>query len=594
MANTHARPAPKMPPETPTADPPEPGASWFVWGLWGAMLAANLVFVLRFGPLVPLVDDHAIIPALTGDQPITPAWLWSQHNEHRIPLPRLVLLAAYAVSGNDFRAGMVVSVFALGMMAASLIGVARQLRKNCRYADALFPLFLMSWGHHNNLLWSWQVAFTVAMTVLTLLATLIARAGPRAGPWTWFGIGLALALLPLFGAHGLAFVPGVSAWLIGLSIARTISGDPRGWSARLSPMGAALPGLLLTAFYFVGYKRPDELGGASDLGALGRTALQFVAMGLGPFAAESWPIASVIVLTLAASAFVLLFRGFLTRPEERFRAFGLAALLAGFAPLTLGTAWGRANLSPLAGLEPRYVGLMALVPCLAFVVWTLYGPPVLRRFLGMILLALGFVLLWPNMRIGLEAGRDWRANSEAVVADIRSGLPPFLIIRDHTPWLHPSHDVLADSFAKLGRAGIGPFQGMATDPPLRELPLPIEPTNTYLARFDASTGTIEATGVDPWVLFRLPEPRRVVGLRLGYDHDNGAGTSPWFKLGWKRPDQASFPIEQHYQRWTMPTGEDRTLTAWIGETVSEIRIQPDNRPCRFRINELVLLVPEGN
>ena len=83
-----------------------------VWTTWAFMLAAALWFVMTCGKNVPFMDDWEIVPALSGAQPITANWLWSQHNEHRIPLPRLLLLGLFSVSGNDFRAGMFFNVFA--------------------------------------------------------------------------------------------------------------------------------------------------------------------------------------------------------------------------------------------------------------------------------------------------------------------------------------------------------------------------------------------------------------------------------------------------------------------------------------------------
>ena len=83
------------------------GANWFVWGVWGAMLLAALAFVWKFGSNVPYWDEWGeMVPILTGEQPVNAAWLWSEHNGHRIPLPKLLLLAACKLTGSDFRVGM--------------------------------------------------------------------------------------------------------------------------------------------------------------------------------------------------------------------------------------------------------------------------------------------------------------------------------------------------------------------------------------------------------------------------------------------------------------------------------------------------------
>src|SRR5215510_9163906 len=98
-----------------------------VWAIWAAMLAAGLALVARYGSNVPSWDEWDMVPTLTGAQPVSAEWLWSQHNEHRVPLPRLVLLAVNCF-GPDFRIAQVLNVLALGAVAAGLILAVRRAR----------------------------------------------------------------------------------------------------------------------------------------------------------------------------------------------------------------------------------------------------------------------------------------------------------------------------------------------------------------------------------------------------------------------------------------------------------------------------------
>src|SRR5262249_16851194 len=130
--------------------PTEP-AGWcvqvFVWGVWAGMSVLALALVWRYGSFLPFVDDFAFIPFLTGEVPVTPRWLWSLLNEHRVPLPRLILLSLLRLSDGDFRVGMVLNVTVFSALAAGLIRGARQVRGAASYADAFFPILLLNPSH---------------------------------------------------------------------------------------------------------------------------------------------------------------------------------------------------------------------------------------------------------------------------------------------------------------------------------------------------------------------------------------------------------------------------------------------------------------
>ena len=54
---------------------------------------------------IPLTDDFAPVPMMTGHEPVSLRWAWSQHNEHRPVLSRLILAGLSRYVKNDFRAG---------------------------------------------------------------------------------------------------------------------------------------------------------------------------------------------------------------------------------------------------------------------------------------------------------------------------------------------------------------------------------------------------------------------------------------------------------------------------------------------------------
>ena len=84
-----------------------------MWAVWGALFLAALTFVWKFGSNVPYWDEWEVVPGLTRDRPVDASWLWASHNGRRIPLPKLLLVAAYRFTGSDFRVGRYADVLAL-------------------------------------------------------------------------------------------------------------------------------------------------------------------------------------------------------------------------------------------------------------------------------------------------------------------------------------------------------------------------------------------------------------------------------------------------------------------------------------------------
>jgi hypothetical protein len=566
---------------------PEPGARTFVWAVWGLSVLAATTFVAFFGVNVPLWDDANIALALIGDRPITLGWLWEQCNEHRIALPKLILLGADHLAGNDIRAGMFLSVAALSALAAALIGLTARLRGGTRPTDALFPVLLLLSGHEANLLWSIQFAFVLPTVLGTAFLIPIVGRATWPGPKAAVLAGIVLALLPHCGATGLMFVPAMAAWLLGAAWAESRSGRPgaRRRAARIAV--TTTPGLVLMALYFRGFQRgrnPEALGGVV---AGFRTGLQFLSGGVGKPAVWAWPWSGAATLGLMTLALIFLARAWVRRPKERPRIFGLAAFLAAVTAIATAVAWGRAWSGEQAGFQNRYVTMATPLWCWLALTFRLYAPPAIGGLFQNALFSVLCVLAWPNAETALEHGRQMAGQARALTRDLQAGVPAYRIVRRFTPYLHPSQDEVARLLPTYRRAGLGPFGMLRDSPRFRETRLPLTPTDVYLARWEGTTAHV--TNVDPQITFTLPEPRQVAGIRIRYAHANPRGDPARFRLTWRHPGQAEYPDTQRYAHWFQPTGEGKESTIWIDDIVDQFRIQPDNQPCEFRIDEIVLL-----
>ena len=201
----------------------------------------------------------------TGGQ--CPGWLWSEHNGHRIPLPKLLLLAAYKFTGSDFRVGMYANVLALGAVAFAMIWVAKGLRGRSSYADAFFPLVLLHWGHCENFLWTWQLTQVTPVILVFILLIIIVQQGVHLS----FGVaalaGLCLVMLPLCGFPGLVYVPALAIWFGFAGVLHWRSPERYGKRSALVIWGLMSTALLLVALYFVGYQEPARHLSALHSGA---------------------------------------------------------------------------------------------------------------------------------------------------------------------------------------------------------------------------------------------------------------------------------------------------------------------------------------
>ena len=565
------------------------------WGVWAAMLAGTLAFVAHYASNVPSWDDWDMVPTLTRNQPVTWGWLWSQHNEHRVPLPRLIFLGLDWLTVIDMRVTMVFDLLAMAALAAAMILVATRLRGRPSVSDAFFPLVLLHAGQAANLLWGWQLQFfaSVALACIALLAvvrvgttTTAARAGVT--------VGVCAMLLPLCGANGLGMVPGLAAWPLALALL------PERWTGSsatrrdrwLLALGAGA--LVLTGLYFVGWQPVPYHPKSQSVYQSLKTAAQFLTIGLGPAARGPWPLSGLATLAAFGATMLLLYRTWRDRPGERARALGLACVIGALASLALGLGLGR------NGFETRYVTLALPAWCALYFAWVVYGGWT-RAWVTSGLALTALAALWSNTAFGLEYARELRGQLGGFERDMAAGVPLPELLHRYGPWLHPHQDMPARYLPMLKRARVHGYAALREDSAFQVVPLDLRPVATTQLEWHDSTARV--AGPNPALLFRLPADRLVAAIRLRYRYRSDDGMLPYIGIRWKPSSQATFVPERYYkysptgdranwERGTWDTiGDSATsLTVWISDTVGELGITPDFRPGDFRIDELSLLV----
>ncbi len=274
------------------------------WSIWAGMLLATCWFVLRYGFTLPYRDEFGMVSVLLGEQPVTLAWLWSLHNEHRLFVPRLIYLGLMWLTGGNLPQAALYNTLSLAAAAACLMLAAHRLRGHTTLDDAVFPIALLHWGHFTNLLWLFQLAFATSICLTCLVLSSVVHSGSQLSVRRAWFISTCLVLMVLCGAYGVAYVPAMSAWLGLAALDRwKRGGEHRFRECLLVSVAAVLPAALVV-LYFVGYARPAEQSGL-DLMAWMRTSLELLSTCWGLAARQIWPVSGIVVVAAGALEHIL-------------------------------------------------------------------------------------------------------------------------------------------------------------------------------------------------------------------------------------------------------------------------------------------------
>jgi hypothetical protein len=515
---------------------PDRGAIAFVWSTWLVLLGAALVFLVKYPRNIPFSEDWLLVPPLTGHEANLLDWLWTQNNEHRIPFPRLILLALMNAAHGDFRAGMLFNVLILGILACAMIIVARRVRGGqTSYADAFFPIALLHLGNWENMFWSWQLTQVVPTVLACVILLTLVGSQPLTTPVAAIAAGLSLILLPLSGANGLIFVPILAPWIgyCGFRHWRATKAQGQSRWVGLSLIAAAAIAIALAGLYFVGYKNPPHGAPNPGLGASLAATVKFLALSIGPAARSSWSLSTIVTLSIiVTSAIVVILATLRRRDAARYRALGMLVFYAGLGLFALAMGWGRARVLPLwGGIWPtRYVLLSVPVLLTAYFIWEIYGP---RQYRAVVQygLCLGMLLLIPfNTIHGYWWYRWYLAGVGPFEHDLQMGMSASQLVGRNQgfllTWMNPDGDKLR----MLREAKIGLFAGMGQDPVTSEVAPASTPTAQPQTQAQSEGGDASAPLLTHEIRYTMPEASTVTlvwginGWRIVPEELRPAGT----------------------------------------------------------------------
>jgi len=415
------------------------GPSLFVAGTWLALTAAAFAYVFAFATPLFFADEWDLVGGLTYSEPYL-SWLWAQHNEHRLPLPKLVYNVLLNISGFDARAGGVATVTILSGVSLALALCARRMRGSIEYADAFFPVLLLNWGHFEDFLMGFQVSF--ALSVGLVCVWMISGLGKR----HW--LNSCLLALPLCGAHGLIYVAPLTLATLWLQ-------RREDFARRLVGLASAVAAACLTVLYFCGYQSPANHPPATAMMASLRIAGEVLALGWGWAGQMTWPASGALSLALIAAT-VILAGVRLGNSSLRDDVVVVTAVGAGTIALALSIGWGRSGFGPLAGFAVRYALLCVPLMAASYLAWVRLGGPVMESLVPMLLFSTVGLLLTQHARTGLAEGKAHALRQQAFAVDLRSGMAPNELVRRH-PSLYPHADRLTERLRVLRAAGVSRY-----------------------------------------------------------------------------------------------------------------------------------------
>jgi hypothetical protein len=140
----------------------------------GVLPALLLLADIRdFAVNVPFMDDWQFVPLLEKARSGTLTFqdLWAPHDEHRLLLPRIIIIASMFATGGDYRVQSYITFAVVAIISACLLWLMIRLNENRNSVLgtwALANIALFSPIQFHNWLWPMQFAYFLPYTFLAL------------------------------------------------------------------------------------------------------------------------------------------------------------------------------------------------------------------------------------------------------------------------------------------------------------------------------------------------------------------------------------------------------------------------------------------
>ena len=426
---------------------PFPLARWqFVIGL--VVLAVFIFFSLAARFTVPYRDDWDWLNAILTT-PMSFRWLFTPHNEHVIPLARIIHALQYRLEGSQGWALFVIAVLAqLGIGAIFWFEIGQRWSGDARlFLTGLVTVFVFSTFQLQSIVFPAAILFPLVQFFALVAFTALLNAPPDATSrrtW-WVGVAtLATWLAALTTTNGFAAAPALAL------IAWRQQQRPRlvaGFAALTVTFGAAYL-LLVGAPWQHGPPPAGQQWSSPSAGALASYFLTFYGSAL---AYASIPAAIAVgTLLFLLGVFAVLRTSLDGARAPRLEWFAAVTMIFAMASDGMATL-GRAQFGPLQAAQSRY-GTYAFVYHGALVLWWFSYAQRCRlvdhtRALAWTILLGSAALVPANVLVGTV----WKAKADNITA---AGLAVAIGV-DDDEWiatLHPITPVVYEGSRHLREA----------------------------------------------------------------------------------------------------------------------------------------------
>src|SRR6266850_23168 len=98
------------------------------WLITAFLAVSGFVFVHGNQANIPLGDEILWLPYITGESRISVQWLWSQHNDHRLVIPRLLYIGLWHLRPHSFKLAMYFGFACLVVATVAMLIASAKLR----------------------------------------------------------------------------------------------------------------------------------------------------------------------------------------------------------------------------------------------------------------------------------------------------------------------------------------------------------------------------------------------------------------------------------------------------------------------------------